>query len=172
MNESSVKRYTDFILPFSIVSKADVARLVSEFEQVDNELTTMSVRAKTVAQPYSQPVLSRQLTDFLNQNKIVLHNAQERNDLLHQLYLLKDNVSIIHLTFAVPADPQSLRYLAQWLRASIHPQAIISVGLQPSLVAGVYVRTPNHVHDLSVRARLAQQHGLLVKELGALRGTS
>jgi hypothetical protein len=60
--------------------------------------------------------------------------------------------------------------LAQWLRTSIHPQAVIAVGLQPALVAGVYLRTPNHVKDLSLRAKLESSRGLLLKEVEKLRG--
>ena len=84
---------------------------------------------------------------------------------------MKDKVPVIHMTFAVQADPTSLQQIVQWLRSSVHPQVVISVGLQPSLVAGVYMRTPNHVRDLSLRTLLTGQHEVLVKELEALRGT-
>ena len=73
------------------------------------------------------------------------------------------------MTFAVPADRESLRYIVQWVRTSVHPQALLQIGLQPALVAGVYLRTPNRVHDFSLRAALNGQHDALVKELGALR---
>jgi F0F1-type ATP synthase delta subunit len=74
------------------------------------------------------------------------------------------------MTFAVTADPESLQQLAQWARTTIDPHAVIAVGLQPGLVAGVYLRTPNHVHDFSLRAMLKSSRGKLVEELGALRG--
>ena len=172
MNESTAKTYADFVLPPNIVSKIDLSRLVSEIERVDNELTAATVRAKTGSTEQTQPVLSEQLTDFFTQNKLTFGSSQERSQLITQLRLLKDKVPVIHMTFAVNADRQSLQQLAQWLRSSIHPQAVISVGLQPALVAGVYLRTPNRVHDLSLRAMLEGGHGLLVKELGALRGNS
>ena len=57
------------------------------------------------------------------------------------------------------------------MRGSVHPQAVISVGLQPALIGGVYVRTPNHVMDLSLRARLKGNRELITKELEALRGS-
>lgn len=72
------------------------------------------------------------------------------------------------MTFAVTADPESLERLARWFRESIHPQVVIATHLQPSLIAGVYLRTPNHVHDFSLRGALAGKHGLLVNELEAL----
>lgn len=167
---SDVKIATDYSLPPSVVSKLDVSRLVSELERVDNEATTLAVRAKAGVQQQTEPVVSEQLADFLQHNTLSLATAQERQQVLMQLRQLKDEVPIIHLTFAVPADRESLGQLAQWLRASVHPQAVIAVGLQPALIAGVYVRTPNQVHDLSLRGMLAGGHDVLVKELETLRG--
>jgi hypothetical protein len=171
MNEPGVKTHTDFVLPPNVVSKSDISRLVSEFEQADNDLTTASVRSKVGSDEPTQLALSPQLTDFFNQNALKPGSSQERSEIIKQLRLLKENVPVIHMTFAVTADRESLGQLVQWLRASVHPQAVISVGLQPALVAGVYVRTPNHVHDFSLRTVLKSQHGALVKELETLRGS-
>lgn len=169
----TVKTHADFSLPPSIVTKIDVSRLVSELESVDNQLTAMAVRAKTTRPPLqTQPVMSDQLIEFLKQNKLELGAGRERRLLIQQLRLLKDKVSVIHMTFAVTADRESLSQLVHWLRSSIHKQAVISVGLQPALVAGVYMRTPNHVHDLSLRAALANSHEALVKELETSRAKS
>ncbi|MGB4957356.1 MAG: hypothetical protein WBO49_02830 [Candidatus Saccharimonas sp.] len=162
--------YDQFVLPPSIVTKVDVARLVSEFEQVDNDLTTAGVRAKTAATGADLPLLSPQLTEFLRLNRLQPSSSAERSELVKQLRLLKDSVPTIHMTFAVEADRKSLEQLVAWLRASVHSQAVIAVGLQPALVAGVYLRTPNHVHDLSLRAMLKNGSSVLAKDLQALRG--
>jgi F0F1-type ATP synthase delta subunit len=159
-----------FTLPPNIVSKADVARLVIEVEAVDNAQTTEAVREKVGAAGHAETVLSEQLTDFLAQNQLAIGTGPERSELIKQLHLLKESAPVIHMTFAVPADRDSLHQLVGWLRSSVHPQAVISVGLQPALVAGVSIRTTNRVHDLSMRSVLRKNHGLLVKELGALRG--
>lgn len=171
MNESVTKTYADFILPPSVVSKRDVSRLVDEVERVDNSLTTSLVRAKTGITEQISVVLSEGLKEFLIQNQLTLKSSRERTDLIKQLRQLKDTVPVIHMTFAVTADPDSLQQLTAWLRTSVHRQAVISVGLQPALVAGVYLRTPNHVHDLSLRAMLDGSHGILVKELETLRAS-
>lgn len=160
-----------FTLPSSIVSKVDVARLVIEVEQIDARQTEEAVREKVGAAAHSEVAMSQQLSDFLAQNQLALGTAPERSELIQQLRHLKENAPVIHMTFAVPADRDSLQQLVQWLRESVHPQAVISVGLQPGLVAGVSVRTTNRVHDFSMRSALKKNHGLLVKELGALRGT-
>ncbi len=171
MSETAVKTYTDFTLPPSVVSKIDVSRLVEEVERIDGELTTAAVRAKVGSDEQAELVLSEQLTDFLQLNQLTLDDgSQARTALIKQLRLLKDNVPVIHMTFAVTADRESSQQLMQWLRTSVHPQAVIAIGLQPALVAGAYIRTPNHVHDLSLRAALNGRHDLLIKELRSLRG--
>ena len=87
--------------------------------------------------------------------------------LKEQVRKLKEHAPIIHMTFAVEADPESLSQLVAWIRQEIHPQALISDGLQPSLVGGVYMRTPNHVHDFSVRRLLADKRDIIAHELEA-----
>jgi len=164
------KTHVDFSLPPTIVSRLDVSRLADEAERIDNELTAAAVRAKAGTATTSSPVLSEQFTAFLQLNDLTFNDSRERSELIKQLRLLKDKVPIIHMTFAVEADRASLGQLVQWLRQSIHQQAVISVGLQPGLVAGVYLRTPNHVHDFSLKAKLAGTRDLLIKELEANRG--
>jgi hypothetical protein len=170
MSELAVKTHENFVLPASLVSRVDVARLVDEVERVDAEMTSSAIRAGEGTAPVI-PVLSQRLTDFLAQNELKLDDSKARMTLIQELRQLKDKVPVLHMTFAVTADPESLQQLARWARTTIDPHAVIAVGLQPGLVAGVYLRTPNHVHDFSLRGLLAGQRGLLVKELGALRGS-
>lgn len=166
----AVKTNVGLALPPSVVSRLDLSRLVSEAERIDNELTAEAVRAKTGSAPQARPAISDQLVEFLQLNKLAFDaDSNARTELVKQLRRLKDEAPVIHMTFAVTADAESLQQLAQWLRTSIHPQALISVGLQPALVAGVYLRTPNRVHDFSLRALLSGSHDKLVKELETLR---
>lgn len=171
MSDAAPKTYADFVLPPSVVSRVDVARMVREAERVDSELTAAAARTKTGAEAQPRPVLSPQLSDFLGQNGLEFgDDSHARTALIQQLRLLKDQAPVIHMTFAVTADPESLAELAAWVRLSLHPQAIIAVGLQPALIAGVYLRTPNHVHDFSLRAKLEGSQDVLLKELEAARG--
>lgn len=171
MSEGEGKHYTDFVLPQNLVSKMDISRLVKEVERVDNELTTASVHEKVGADQGEKPVYSEHLTSFLEQNQLSLDDSHQRTELIKQMRELKDKLPVIHMTFSVPADGQSLQQIAKWLRESIHPQTVIDVGLQPALVAGVYLRTPNHVMDLSLRAALDGHREDLARELETIRGT-
>lgn len=169
MSETTLA-YQDFNLPMSVVSHIDLSHLVRDVERIDNDRTAASVRAKAGAP--EQPMLppSAPLSDFLAANQLTLESPRERGEIVKQLRLLKDKAPVLHLTFAADADQDSLQQLAKWARESVHPQAILAVGLQPALIAGVYVRTPNHVHDLSARARLSEGRQVLVKDLEALSG--
>lgn len=170
--ETTPKTYADFALPPSVISKVDVSRMVREAEWADNERTTAEVRAKTGASEAAVPAVSGTFADFLEQNGLEFGDSHQRSELIKQLNLLKDRVPTIHMTFATTADRESLQQLAVWLRQSIHPQAVIDVGLQPALVAGVYLRTANKVLDFSVRGLLEARRDVLVTELEALRGTN
>lgn len=169
MSEIAALDYTKFVLPPSIVSRVDVSRLVSELEQIDNQLTAISVRTRVGVADQVNPTLSPQLAEFLAGNQLTLKTSKLRSELIAQMHLLKDKVPTIHMTFATTADVESLSELAAWLRASIHPQTVISIGLQPALVAGVYLRTPNHVHDLSLRAAVRSARSTLRQQMGQLR---
>jgi len=168
MIKSAPIDHEHFILPPTIVSKVDVSRLVHEVELIDSELTAAALRTKSHTTPHTHPTLSDQLNDFLQQNKLSLGTSRERTSLIKELRILKDKAPVVHMTFATTADRESLEYLVGWLRSTIHKQSIVTFGVQPSLIGGVYVRTPNHVHDFSLRSKLKGQHELLLKELRAL----
>jgi len=158
------------VLPATVVSKADVSRLAIELERVDSEMTAAAVRTKQGIVGQEGSAISDRLREFIEQNTVALEDSRTRTDTIKSLRSLKEKVPVIHMTFASVAEPESLQLLTRWLRTSIHPQAVLEVGLQPSLVAGVYLRTPNHVHDFSLRAVLESQRDLLVQDLESYRG--
>ncbi len=168
--KSELKTNSEFLLPASIIDKQDAARLVEEMERVDSTMTSDKVRARFRKGKAEAPVLSEHLTAFLDINQLDIADSKKRTQLVKQLRAMKDSLPVVHMTFATEADPESLQHIVAWLRETVDPQAVISVGLQPSLVAGVYLRTANHVFDLSIRGKLKAQRGALEKELGAVRG--
>lgn len=168
---TNVPSATGFVLPASVVGRTDVARLVRLVEQADNAVTSQAVRAKTGISS-DTVTLPEQVAEFLQLNALSFDEGNARMEIIKQLRRLKDTAPVIHVTFAGEADRESLERLAYWFRTSVHRQVILSVGVQPSLVAGVYVRTPNHVHDLSLKAALKDGRSLLIKDLEVLSGRS
>ncbi len=155
----------NFILPATMASKKDLADFISEYENLDNELENQKIRG---SKEYHLPPVSKNLTDFIELNKIDLSSDKRRMDLKQELRGLKDKAPIVHMTFATNADPASLATLVDWMRKELHPWTIISVGLQPSLIGGVYVRTPSHVHDFSMKAMFKGKTELLIKDVKEL----
>ena len=170
MSMTNEKAYTNFVLPQNLVSKLDVSHLVRDAERFDNELTEFSVRQKAGVEGGEYPVASSRLATFLDLNQLSFDESTTRTAIVKELRTMKDALPVIHMTFSSDADRESLEAIAKWTRDSVHGQAVIEDGLQPSLVAGVYVRTPNHVHDLSLRETLRKNRDLLAKELEAIRG--
>lgn len=167
MSEAEIR--ASIVLPPSVVSKVDLSRLVREIETVDAALATIAARASVGVQSSGTPKVSQTLNDFLVANKLSLTDSRVRDGLIKAMRQLKDHAPTVHMTFAVEADRTSLGQLVQWLREQVHPQAVIDVGLQPGLVAGVYLRTNNKVFDLSMKGALKAGHAILTKDLEALR---
>ena len=159
-----------FVLPAALISRADLARLLLEVESIESQLESQKVRNRGKADAsYHLPTMSQSLSDFLDVNKLDLADDQGRMLLTEQLRVLKDKAPTIHMTFSVGADPHSLGLLVDWLRKEVHPQALVSVGLQPALVGGAYVRTPNKVHDFSMRSLMQGKRNVMINELEKLR---
>lgn len=158
-----------YALPPTLVGHADLARLVREVESIEDDLQSQKVRDETAA--YQMPSMSQGLDDFLELNKIDVTDGHLLPDLKKQLQTLKDHAPIIHMTFAVEADSDSLEQLVAWLRQEIHPHTLLAVGLQPSLIGGVYMRTPNQVHDFSLKSVLAGKRDIIIRELEQLEGS-
>jgi F0F1-type ATP synthase delta subunit len=167
-----VSHLPDFVLPPTIVGRADAARLIREIEAVDSELEKQKVGAKTAGHEnvnYELPDLSQGLNDLVEANQFDLNEERLRRDLKLQLQRLKDEAPALHMTFATEADPASLAPLIKWIRINLDPHTLLNVGLQPSLVGGAVLRTNNHFFDFTLRAHLQNQRGIVMRELEALK---
>lgn len=171
MTTTEEKDHRQFILPARVVSKADLTRLINELERVDNELTSISVHAKAGQAATENPGLSQSLLAFLTENGLQLGDTNQRARLIAEMRLLKDTVPIVHMTFASEVEYENLQKIVAWFRGSIHPQAVVSASLQPGLIAGVYLRTPNRIFDMSLRARLDSHRDELASAIGALHAS-
>lgn len=171
MSESELTVQT-VILPPTTVTMSDMSRLVRELEQVDADMTAITIREKEGVHSDVQPVLSEQLADFVRENHVVLEDEQKRGALIAVVRQLKGTVPMVHVTVAAMIDRDSVAELIQWFRASIHPQTVLAIGVQPAIIGGMYMRTKNHVYDMSVRRLLQEKRDSLMKGLEAARGSS
>lgn len=161
----------DFKLPLTITGKAEVARLQRELSRLDDFFVDAAKRKP--GQPISPPRITHALDDTARLNGINLLEAKGRKDMSLTLAAISAGVPSLHISFAAEPSPKALETVLQWLRANIHPQTLISIGLQPTIAAGCVLRTPNKIFDFSVGAKLKDQEEYLAKLIdGAVRGRS
>lgn len=155
-------------LPPALIGRAHLSQLVRELENVENDFERQKAHGKTKSE-LKMPTMSRALTDCVELNAIDMSSGQARAQFKASLGGMKEKAPTMHFTFATEPDGESLQRLTDWIRQEIHPQALVSVGLQPALVGGAYLRTPNHVHDFSLRRMLHDKRGLITEAMEQYR---
>lgn len=153
------------VLTSYITSPGDLKRTRRELEMLDDFLSQSSLR--TGGKAVKLPAISRLLEDIAQDSDINLLKGTDRDRLMKFLALLIKNAPVLHLTLASEPSAQALGKLLVWLRANIHPQVLVSIGVQPAIAAGCVVRTANREFDFSLRESLAAQQALLIKNIRA-----
>ena len=163
MSDAPAKEY---VLPVSLTGHSDLSRLGRAVEVLESNLQAQRVRSADA--PVQLQAIGQAQNDFIEQNTLDVADADTLAALKAALRKIKDHAPVMDMTFANEVDPYLLQKLVLWLRTEIHPHALLDVGLQPSLVGGVYLRTPNKVHDFSVKALLKNKRDIIFEELQKL----
>lgn len=155
-------------LPTTIVSRADVTRLSRELANLNDFFIAAASRPSGTA--ISPPKLSRLLDQLAKANNCNLLEEKQRQVLLFGLQQLVKVAPMLHISFAADPSTRALETILIWLRANIHSQVLLQVGLQPNIAAGCVLRTPNRWFDMSLRSRLQKQEPYLLELMaGAAR---
>lgn len=156
-------------LPNNIISQVDVARVMRELNTLSDFFISTSGRpAGTAVQP---PRLTRSLDQLAQSNNCNLLEEPRRKQLYTELNAVLGKAPLLHMSFAAEPPTRALETIVVWLRANIHPQSLLQIGLQPTIAAGCILRTPNRIFDMSIRSYLKQQEPYLVELIaGAARG--
>lgn len=148
-------------LPISVVSPVDINRLKREIEALDDFFLSASARA--TGTPVKPPRVTFMLEQLARDNKHNLLDANHRSTLKAGLEAVNQTAPVLHISFAAEPSPRVTDAVLGWLRSNIHPQALLVIGLQPTIAAGLVLRTPNKIFDMSLRTHLQKQEGYLVK---------
>lgn len=152
-----------FTLPARLIGRPHISRVIRELEAVDSYMITQAIRSPDV--PPVAPGISRVLREVVEVNQLSLLEQKERQRLIRQLTAAKDAGPQVHITFAIEPDILILTKIVTWLRANVHDQALVSVGVQPNIIGGCVVRTPDHVYDLSFQKHFSGKEVQLRKAL-------
>lgn len=150
-------------LPNLVFGIVEIRRLRRELEALEDFVNQAEIR-----EPGKQPQLprtSRLLDALATDNSQQLLQAKDRTYMAEFLHAIETEAPNIHISFAVDPSSAFTLKIVTWLRANIHPFALLEVGLQPTIAAGCIVRTPNKVFDFSLRERFTSSNALLMKSL-------
>lgn len=149
-------------LPDILATKQDVVRIHRDLQAFMDTAAQSILRHE---KPVKYPGISDSLRAVAVANQINLHNEEAAQRLLDDLGQLKEKMIVIHISFTTDPPVEVLHKIVAWLRQEINPQIVIQVGLQPSIAAGIILRTPKHQYDFSLRQHLYKQRDKLIEAI-------
>ena len=152
-------------LPAIIFGSVEIHRLQRELESLENYLQQAAVREPGQQAPL--PRMSRIMETLAGGNKLNLLQSADRETLATFLKQVDQEAPVIHMSLAADPSAAFTAKVVAWLRANIHPHALLQLGLQPTLAAGCVIRTANKSFDFSLRHRFYEQRQVLLTALAS-----
>lgn len=148
-----------FTLPASVCGPIEIGRLIRELEAYDEAVLQTGLRHDGADLPKPSSLLN----STLHANNLKLEDDKERAALIKNLWTIKGKAPVLHMSFS--ADPTSdfTEKIAAWIRQEVHPYALLTIGLQPTIGAGFVLRTTNKYFDASLKQDFAGKKDMLVK---------
>jgi hypothetical protein len=151
------------MLPTTVVTPADMLRLIRELMALDEFLNQAALRKGGSA--VKLPATSRSLEAITTLYEVNMLQASDRAKLLRVLDHIRLTSPQIHLSLAADPSAAFIDKIISWLRQNIHPQLLLKIGLEPSIGAGCIVRTTNKQFDFSLRQRFIDSRKLLIQKI-------
>lgn len=149
-------------LPTILASKQDITHVHREL-RVFSDLVMQSIMRHD--SPVQYPAISSTLRAMATENQIDLRDEVACKHLLEQLEALQKNAPTLHISFPIDPSPEVVQKLIIWLRKELDPRIVIQIGLQPTIAAGIVLRTPNRQFDFSLRQHLYRNRDKLKEAL-------
>lgn len=149
-------------LPLSLASRQDLTHVHREL-RVFLDMVTQSILRHD--NPIQYPSISVTLRALATENQLDLRDEETCKRLLAELDKLKIDAPMLHISFPIDPSAEVIKRLITWLREEIDPRIIIQIGLQPTIAAGIVLRTPNHQFDFSLRQHLYKNRAKLREAL-------
>lgn len=153
-----------FVLPVSIISPTDIARLKRELEQVEGYFQQVKIREGGQQQAV-MPRLSKLMDQLAVENKLNLLLDEHRSYVLKSLEVLQSTAPVLHISFSVDPPGSYVQKIVYWMRSNIHAQVLVTVGLQPNIGAGCIVRTTNRIFDFSLREYFNAKRDFFIEKM-------
>jgi F0F1-type ATP synthase delta subunit len=146
-----------------IASPSDLRRTRRELEALDEFLRQSSLRQG--GKEVKMPTVSRIMEDLATDSDLNLLKKTDRERLMKFITLLIQKAPVVHMTFASEPSAKAMAKLISWMRENLHPQIVVSIGVQPSIAAGCMLRTTNRQFNFTLREALDDQTENFIKNL-------
>lgn len=140
-------------LPVLVFGIVEVRRLKRELEALEEYMRQAAIRES--GKQAALPRVSRLLDALATDNHLNLLQPEHRQQLQAFLKDIERRAPRLHISFATDPSSAFTAKMVTWLRSSIDPNALLEIGLQPTITAGAVVRTTNKIFDMSLRDRFA-----------------
>ena len=97
---------------------------------------------------------------------LAAYKAEGREDvvaLVKELGSIRRQAPVAHLTFPVSPPEHTLETMADWFRSNVHPNALLTVSVDRTLLGGMVVRTTDKYFDFSFSTALGANRNLIPK---------
>lgn len=152
----------DLKLPLILASRQDLTRVHRELS-IFIDLVMESVMR--MDNPVKYPAISATLRALALENQIDLRDERQSKKLLTTLEEIKRQAPVLHISFPSDPAPEVLQKMTAWFRKEISQNIFIQVGLQPTIAAGIVLRTKDHQFDFSLRRHLHKNRAKLIEVL-------
>lgn len=149
-------------IPENIITKQDLIKIHRELRGYMDKINQSILRHKKAD---DTPLISDKLLDIAQINQINLQDDSSCNYLLDQLDALMKNSPIIHVSFPSEPPQDLVKSLIKWFRKEVNQNIFFVIGLQPSITAGIIIRTKNKQFDFSLRSSLAKKEPTLLEAI-------
>lgn len=161
--EHNTTSKVNFVLPSAVVSPTDVARLVRELELIDSFFRQDAIRQ--AGQQTAMPRMSKLLDQCASENQLNMLQESHRQFIIAYMQWLHSAAPVVHMSFSIDPPGTYVQKIVAWMRTNIHPEVLVTVGLQPTIGAGCIVRTTNKIFDFSLREYFSEKRGFFVDKM-------
>lgn len=152
----------DLKLPLGVSTKKDLMMLSRELSTFSNQVYQSIMHHE---KPIKYPPISDNLRQFIVLNQVDFKNSRKCQQAITSLGEIKKYAPIVHISFAQNPPIDVIQKITAWFRSQVDPNCLITIGLQPSIAAGIILKTTNKQFDFSIRQRLESKKEKLKESL-------
>ncbi|OJU87990.1 hypothetical protein BGO17_03315 [Candidatus Saccharibacteria bacterium 49-20] len=153
------------VLPSSVQTRSDVARLVKEIVEYEELARQAGLRGVRVPGPNHLSVPLRATAEVF---RVALDDPMARRKFSDRLKYLHKAAPVVQISFAVQPPMHVVDSVLSWFRTNGHPATLVRVSVDPSVVVGCRIRTTNKSFDFSFARLLDEAQKTLAQEVSAL----